>query len=68
MITPLRVEARIQFTGMLQRKSARRRVRIKATGMALVAGQRNPTIRMKMEMMGSDASRARSPVDIPDEI
>jgi hypothetical protein len=63
--TPLRVDAITQLTGIFHRNRARSRVMIKATGMALVAGQRNPTIRIKMEIMGAEASRARIPIDIP---
>ena len=37
---------------------------IKATGMALVADQRKPTISTKIAAMGNAASKASNPVDM----
>jgi hypothetical protein len=64
MTTPFRVAAAIQGKGVFQMNSARARVIRKASGMALVAGQRNPTMRMKMATMGREARRARMATDI----
>ena len=64
MTTPFTVEAAIHGIGVYQMNKANRRVIRKARGMALVAGQRNPTIKTKMTAMGRAASRARIPTDI----
>jgi hypothetical protein len=64
MTTPFKVEAAIQGTGVFQMNRARSRVIRKARGMALVAGQRNPTMKTKMATMGRAANRARIPTDI----
>jgi hypothetical protein len=62
--SPFAEAARIQFVGVFQTVSARTRAMTKATGIALVAGHRNPTIKTKMATMGRDAIRASTPIDI----
>jgi hypothetical protein len=60
----LREEARIQFSGVFHMLMARIRAMANARGIALVAGHLNPTMKTKMATMGSEAIRARSPVDM----
>jgi len=62
--TPLSDDAAIHGMGVFQMNRARSRVIRKAIGIALVAGQRNPTMKIKMATMGRAASRARIPTDI----
>jgi hypothetical protein len=59
--TPLRLDARIQFRGVLQIKSTKINVTTKAKGIAFVADHLSPTIRIKIVAMGITASRARRP-------
>jgi hypothetical protein len=61
---PFTEAARIQFRGVFQTVKARIRAMAKATGMALVADHRIPTIRMKIAAMGNAAIRASIPVDM----
>jgi hypothetical protein len=65
--TPFTEAARIQFKGVFQTVKARIRAMAKATGMALVADHRIPTIRTKIATMGKAAIRASIPVDM-DEV
>ena len=62
--TPFTLAARIQFMGVFQTKTASKDAAIKATGMALVAPQRKPTMRIKITAIGTKASRARTPMDM----
>jgi glycerate kinase len=62
--SPLTVEAMIQFSGVFQMVSARMSAMANASGMALVAGHRNPAINTKMATMGSEATRASRPADM----
>jgi hypothetical protein len=62
--TPFTLAARIQFMGVFQTKTASNAAAINATGMALVAPQRKPTMRIKMMAIGTKASRARTPMDM----
>jgi hypothetical protein len=61
---PFTVAAATQFRGVFQTHRARASAIRKATGMARVAGHRNPTISTKMAAMGRNARRARNPVGI----
>ena len=61
---PLTVAAATQLMGVFQTSRASSRAKAKATGMALVAGHRSPTMNTKMATMGKAAIRARIPVDI----
>jgi hypothetical protein len=64
MPTPFTLAARIQFTGVSQTNMASNAAAAKATGMALVAPQRKPTMRMKIIAIGTNANRARTPRDM----
>jgi hypothetical protein len=50
--------------GVFQTKTASKDAAIKATGMALVAPKRKPTMRIKITAIGTKASRARTPTDM----
>ena len=63
MTMPFRLEARAQFGGVPQTNSTRARARKKERGIALVAGQRKPTINTKMAAIGTTAISARTPPD-----
>ncbi|GGD96254.1 hypothetical protein GCM10011412_37940 [Maribacter cobaltidurans] len=61
---PLRLDAKIQFNGVSQIKTTITRAKKKDSGIALVAGQRNPTISIKIMAIGVIANNASIPVDI----
>jgi hypothetical protein len=58
---PLRVEARTKPRGIFQTRTPARAVTSQARGMALVAGQRMPTMSTRARAMGSNAIRANNP-------
>jgi hypothetical protein len=62
--TPLRLDAKTQFRGVSQTKSTNAKAIKKESGMALVADQRKPTIRIKIIAMGITDNRASVPTDI----
>jgi hypothetical protein len=61
---PLKVDARIQFIGILQTSTPSSKAITKAIGMAFDAGHRKPTIRIKIAAIGITASRASTPSDM----
>jgi hypothetical protein len=64
MIIPSIQEAKIQLTGVCQISRIRIIVMSNARGIALVAGQRKPTMKTNMAAIGITANKASRPVDI----